>query len=77
MKIRAVIDRFEESKAVLLAGDQEMSVNWPKELLPMSKEGDILVIEITVDAEATKRAQAEVDELFEQITRQNQGDTSQ
>ncbi|WP_094603415.1 hypothetical protein SPSIL_014590 [Sporomusa silvacetica DSM 10669] len=77
MKIRAVIDRFEGSKAVLLAGEQEISVNWPNKLLPASKEGDVLAIEITVDVEATKQAQAEVDELFEQITRQNQGNSSQ
>ena len=77
MKIRAVIDRFEESKAVLLVGEAEISVNWPSELLPASKEGDVLAIEITVDAEATKQAQAEVDELFEAIMRQNQGNASQ
>ncbi|TWH47784.1 DUF3006 domain-containing protein [Sporomusa sp. KB1] len=76
MKIRAVIDRFEGSKAVLLAGEQEISVNWPSELLPAAKEGDVLAIEITVDVEATKQAQAEVDELFAQITRQNQGNGS-
>ncbi|HWR41816.1 DUF3006 domain-containing protein [Sporomusa sp.] len=70
MKIKAVIDRFEGSKAVLLVGDQEISVNWPKELLPETKEGDILAIQVTVDAEATQQAQAEVDALFEQIIRQ-------
>lgn len=73
MKIRAVLDRFEESKAVLLAGEQELSVNWPKELLPKVSEGDILAIEITLDTEATKQAQAEIDDLFDQIMRKNQG----
>ena len=77
MKIRAVIDRFEGSKAVLLAGEQEISVNWPSQLLPAAKEGDVLAIEITVDVEATKQAQAEVAELFEQIIRQNKGNSSQ
>jgi len=76
MKIRAVIDRFEGSKAVLLAGEQEVSVNWPNELLPASKEGDVLAIEITVDVVATKQALAEVNDLFAQITRQNQGNGS-
>ncbi|MDF2569262.1 MAG: hypothetical protein K0R55_866 [Sporomusa sp.] len=70
MKLKAVVDRFEESKAVLLVGEQEISVNWPSELLPEAKEGDILAIEITVDADATKQAKAEIDALFEQITRQ-------
>jgi hypothetical protein len=77
MKIRAIIDRFEGSKAVLLAGEQETSVNWPKELLPKAKAGDVLTIEINVDREATKEAQADVDELFAQIIQQNQGNNNQ
>ncbi|SDF11864.1 DUF3006 domain-containing protein [Sporomusa acidovorans] len=77
MEIRAMIDRFEGSKAVLLAGDREISVNWPKELLPTVKEGDVLKVEITVDVEATTKARAEADKLFEEITRQNQGESSQ
>ncbi len=70
MKVKAVIDRFEGTKAILLVGEQETGVNWPRELLPASKEGDILAIEVTVDAEATKQALAEADALFEQIIRQ-------
>ena len=72
MKLNAVIDRFEGDKAVLLVGEQETSVNWPKELLPAVKEGDILAIDITVDEQATKQAQAEADELFAQITQSGQ-----
>ncbi|SMD13146.1 DUF3006 domain-containing protein [Sporomusa malonica] len=71
MRLKAVIDRFEGSKAVLLAGEQEIGVNWPSELLPEAKEGDILAIEITVDVEATQQARAEIDALFEQIIRQD------
>ncbi|MDF2873694.1 MAG: hypothetical protein K0R22_377 [Sporomusa sp.] len=70
MEIKAVIDRFEGSKAVLLVGASETGVNWPRELLPETKEGDILSIQVTVDVEATKQAQAEADALFEQIIRQ-------
>jgi hypothetical protein len=76
MKIKAVIDRFEGNKAILLIGDQNMSANWPRELLPEAKQGDVLAIEIAVDAEATRQAQAEVDELFEQIIQQNQGNNN-
>lgn len=76
MRIKAVIDRFEGSKAVLLAGEQEFGVTWPSELLPEAKEGDILVFEITVDVEATKQARAEMDALFEQIIRQNGNNNS-
>ncbi|MBP2637496.1 MAG: hypothetical protein H6Q72_3403 [Firmicutes bacterium] len=77
MKLKAVLDRFEDSKAVLLAGEEEISVNWPKELLPEAKAGDVLAIEISVDLEATREAQAEVDELFAQIMEQNQGNNNQ
>ena len=31
--IYAVIDRFEEDKAVLLAGDEEIKINFPRRLL--------------------------------------------
>lgn len=71
MNIKAVIDRFEGDKAVLLVGEQETGITWPRELLPKSKEGDILSIQITVDTAATEQAKAEADDLFEQIIRQN------
>lgn len=77
MKIKAVLDRFEGSKAVLLAGEEEVSVNWPKKLLPAAKAGDVLAIEISVDLEATKEAQAEVDALFAQIMENSQGNNDQ
>lgn len=76
MIVKAKLDRFEGKKAVLLVGDQEDSVNWPRELLPDTKEGDILSMEITVDEEATNEALAEVDTLFEQIIKRNQGNNS-
>lgn len=71
MEMKAVIDRFEGNKAVLLVGEQENLVVWPRECLPASKEGDILVIQITVDTAATERAKAEIDDLFAEIMRQN------
>lgn len=77
MKMKAIIDRFESDKAVLLAGEREISVIWPKELLPAAKEGNVLTIEIVVDAEATIEAQAEADALFDQIMKQNQESNNQ
>jgi len=76
MRIKAVIDRFETGKAVLLAGEQEISVNWPRKLLPKAQEGDILSIEISVDVEATQQAKAEIDELYEKIIKQQGSDSS-
>ncbi|MGL5514112.1 MAG: DUF3006 domain-containing protein [Sporomusa sp.] len=76
MRIKAVIDRFETGKAVLLVGEQEISVNWPRKLLPEAQEGDILSIEISVDVEATQQAKAEIDELYEAIVKQQGSDGS-
>ncbi|CVK21316.1 DUF3006 domain-containing protein [Sporomusa sphaeroides] len=71
MEMKAVIDRFEGKKAVLLVGEQEISVVWPRELLPKCEEGDILAIQMAVDRVATEQARAEIDDLFEQIMQQN------
>lgn len=71
MEMKAVIDRFEGKKAVLLVGEQEISVAWPRELLPKCEEGDILAIQMAVDRVATEQARAEIDDLFEQIMQQN------
>ena len=59
--LSAVIDRFEEDKAVLLIGDEEIKVNFPRKLLDKSlKEGDYITLDIKYDAKATKEAQEEV-----------------
>ncbi len=74
MEIKAVVDRWEEDKAILLVGETETRVVWPRNLLPKATEGDILAIHIDVDTVATQQARAEADELFEQILRQNNGE---
>lgn len=73
MKVFVVIDRFEGNKAVLLLGDEEVQVIWPRESLPgEAKEGDIVTIELQVDHEATSAARAEADRLLEEIMKRNQ-----
>lgn len=72
MQIKAVIDRFENSRAVLLVGEEETAVNWPKEFLPAKvKEGDYLQLTISFDAEATAAARAEAEELLKSLTEKN------
>ena len=74
MPIQAVIDRFEGNKAVLLVGDDEVQVVWPKHILPSeAKEGDILHIDLHIDGEATATAKAEAEYLLKQIIEKNQG----
>lgn len=73
MQIQAVIDRFEGNKAVLLVGDDEAQVAWPRHILPSEvKEGDVLQVDVQIDHEATKAAKAEAEDLLKQILANNQ-----
>lgn len=73
MRVKAVIDRFEERKAVILLGDEEVIVSWPRSILPENvQEGDILQINISIDAEATRAARSEANDLLRQILQRNQ-----
>lgn len=75
MIIKAVIDRFEGDKAVLLFDDTEDQVVWPKDRLPDSAaEGDILAIQIAIDAEATALARKEAAALLQRVLKQNKND---
>lgn len=70
--ISAVIDRFEENKAVLLAGDEEIKINFPRALLDKNlKEGDYITIDIKYDAEATQKAKDEVAALLKSLKENN------
>lgn len=73
MLIKAVIDRFEGDKAVLLFEDnEEQQVLWPKDKLPKPvSEGDILAIEVKVDGEATQIARTEATKLLQRVLEQN------
>ncbi len=66
--ICAVIDRFEEDKAVLLAGDEEIKINFPRILLDKNlKEGDYITIDVKYDNEATQKAKEEVANLLKSL----------
>ncbi|MDF2929295.1 DUF3006 domain-containing protein [Anaerospora sp.] len=73
--IKAVIDRFEGNKAILLFDDTEDQVVWPKNKLPDPvAEGDILTMQIEIDVEATAIARKEADALLQRVLRQNKND---
>ena len=66
--ICAVIDRFEEDKAVLLAGDEEIKIKFPRILLDKNlKEGDYITIDVKYDNEATQKAKEEVANLLKSL----------
>lgn len=67
--MKAVIDRFEEDKAVLLVGeDEDIEVVFPKAYMPeKAEEGDYLSVSIAVDREATEAARAEAEALLKDL----------
>lgn len=66
--IKAVIDRFEEDKAVLLVGDLEEKLIIPKKFLRNDfQEGDYLIINIEFDVENTAAAKKEADDLMKKL----------
>ena len=69
--IRAMLDRIEEGRGVLLVRDEEaLSFALPQELLPAGcREGDILVLSIKRDPESTDEAKKRVSGLLEKLQR--------
>jgi len=66
--MQAVIDRFEENKAVLLLGDEEIKVIFPKRYLPDGlKEGDYLQMTLSYDEAATAAAKSESERLLRDV----------
>lgn len=64
----AVIDRFEEDKAVLLVGEEEKKVVFPTNELPAGlSEGDYIRWEIFFDEERTKEAREEAEALLQSL----------
>jgi hypothetical protein len=72
MRVKAVLDRFEGDKAVLLVGEEERSVAWPRRLLPDGAgEGDVLRLALSVDEEATRAARAEAEEMLRDLLKRD------
>lgn len=70
MTITATIDRFEGDVAVLLVGEEEAAVNVPRSDLPTdAKQGDVLRLEASVDADETRRRRESVRERIERLKR--------
>ena len=64
----AVIDRFEEDKAVLLVGSAEKKVVFPAEELPEGlQQGDYIRLDISFDEEATRAAREEAAALLRDL----------
>ncbi len=68
-KIKAMIDRFEGSRAVVFLGEEEReAVGLSREFLPDgAKEGDMLTFKIILESRRTKEAKEKVNELIEKL----------
>ncbi|OGC07174.1 hypothetical protein A2230_06540 [candidate division WOR-1 bacterium RIFOXYA2_FULL_36_21] len=73
IKFKALIDRIEGDKAVVLLGEEdEATVYFPIQFLPQSiKEGDILNFKIAVKSRKTKEAKDKIREMIEKLKAKN------
>lgn len=70
--VKAVIDRYEGDKTVLLVGPEERPVVFPTAYLPPSlDEGACLRIDIAFDQETTARAEKEASDLLRELQEKN------
>lgn len=70
IKIKALVDRMEGDKAVVLFGEEEQeSVAIPKIFLPDVKESDILTVKIKLQSRKTKEAKAKVQGMIDKLSR--------
>lgn len=70
--VQVVVDRFEENKAVLLVGELEDRVVFPKKYLPENiNEGDYLQLNIVYDPEMTREARKEAEALQQGLKENN------
>lgn len=72
MKMEAVVDRFEEDKAVLLIDNESTNLVLPRKCLPCeTAEGDYLTITVAIDEEKSRLAEEEAKKLFQELTGDN------
>lgn len=72
LSIKTTLDRIENKTAVLLVRPEEISkINIPLSLLPDgSKEGDILIIDITKDEKETVESRNRASSLLDKLKKE-------
>ncbi|KAF0133134.1 MAG: hypothetical protein FD145_1438 [Candidatus Saganbacteria bacterium] len=69
IKIKAIIDRIEGDKAILLFGEDD-SAEFPIGLLPQgAKESDILTIKINLKDKDTEKAKQKAAEMIKKLVK--------
>jgi len=70
--MKAVVDRFEGEYAILLFGDDEVKVDFPKKFLPEgTREGSWLKVVFELDQEGTKKQKEKIAGLIEKLKNKN------
>lgn len=69
-KFKALLDRVEDGKGVVLLGEEEReAVDFPMSFLPEgAKEGDILSFKIKLESRRTKEAKEKVKEMIKKLS---------
>ena len=67
-KIKAVVDRFEGEYAILMVGDPEEPIDFPKKLLPKgTKEGSWLWLGFELDPEGEAKQREKMKNLMDKL----------
>jgi hypothetical protein len=73
--LKAIIDRLEGDKAVLIMDADGQALIWPRSELPEgSSEGDCLVISVGKDIAGTEKRRAESQDIIDRLTGQKQAE---
>ena len=66
--MKAVIDRFEKSYAVILVGDNKVKIDLPITLLPKgATEGSLLKLNIELDQIATAKQKEKIEDKLNKL----------
>jgi len=70
--LKAVIDRFEGDKAMVLFGDDEVKADIPRALLPAdAKEGSWLKVTFEIDYDTTRERKERISGLLDKLKNKN------
>ena len=70
--MKAVIDRFEGDKAMVLFGDDEVKADIPRALLPAdAKEGSWLKVTFETDHDTTRERKERISGLLDKLKNKN------
>jgi hypothetical protein len=71
--LEAVVDRIEDSFAVLLLGPEEVKLELPVALLPeATEEGSILSVDFRINRDAIQRQRDKIESLLEDLKKKGE-----